>query len=696
MLLQGSHEPGDVWLRTLAANLDSMKSHRPALYVKVMRAIPAFELTPDEIRINPSRTDARALEIFGTTQLLRQGGRAVALAGIGDGRVLRAHARFLPALILGRQQEVIVIEPDFTRLIGGLGLTDLSGPRGAFEQKRITWYVGPDWIDELSNELIEQHTRVAPMRAEPSTTARPEIEDGIAEVQARILAAFEARRDRIHTHYENKPDAELLDVLSSNPSRKPRMLLLASQFSAVLQYSTADAAQALGELGWEVEIATEREMFHSMAHTSVVASIDAFRPDIVFQIDHLRYEFKDLIPANLPFVCWIQDHLTNLTNDFAGNSIGERDFVLTGGAYRYVNRYSYPRRQCVDMPKCSRPPKLPRYWTCEREDLLYVSHWSHTADNTTSDLCGRIRELAGVAAEGAMRECCTEMIRAYGRGESFKTDLAVRTMVRGVFTPMNYGCEEKTEQFFVDVLFQRLNQVFYRQQSLNWAAEIAEELGLKFGIYGKGWEKHPTLSRFARGVVKYGDDLEVLTRESKILLQIEPYACYTHQRMLDALLTGGFTLIREHPLNTLPVRIRQFLDAYVPAGIISVPDAMASLSPPLRAEFEQLLGECEIIAAMGDVVDVVRGWQRAGIIGDGDEVLPHLGEIAFDSKESLRERIQFFIEHDARRRQIASEQRETIMMRLTYREALDRAMRRIHALLVDSCAAASIQLREAA
>lgn len=695
-VLCGGIQPGEVWLRTLARNLASIRRFRPSLYAKVRSALSAFYPEETDLCPNPESGDARALEIFHATQSLRQGGRSVALAGLGDGRVLRAHCRFPPSLILGRQQEVVLIEPDLTRLVIGLGCTDLSGPRGAFEQARIAWYVGPSWVDELSQDLIDEPTRIAPARAETVDLPRPEIDRGLEEVHRRQNAEHARRRERLNSYYEAYDDTQLPDLLSDRPVRRPRALLITSRFSSVLQYSTRDAAHAMRELGWETLVVAEAQMWHSMSPGSVLAAMESHKPDLVLQIDHLRHELKDLVPAKVPFVCWIQDHLDNLTNETAGRSIGERDFVLTGAVYRYVGRYGYPRRQCIDMVKCSRPPELPHSWTTSREDLLYVSHWSQPAESIVAELCVRVRDLAGAVGETVMRECCERMVRAYGQGGSFRTEFEVRRLVRSVLQSHAYNCESSTEDVFVDGLFQRLNQVYYRQQSLEWAAAIADELGLKFGIYGNGWERHPTLRRFARGVVTYGAELEALTRESKILLQVEPYACFSHQRMLDALLAGGFALVRAHPFNHQPILVRQFLDAYVPSGINSVAEAMDALAPPLRDQFQALLGESESIAAMGDVVDVVRGWQRSGLIGDGDVALPGLDEVTFDSKSSLRERIVRFLGDDSARRQIAGAQREAIVSRLTYREALRRALRKIEALLRETCRQSEPVLKEAA
>ena len=112
--------------------------------------------------------------------------------------------------------------------------------------------------------------------------------------------------------------------------------------------------------------------------------------------------------------------------------------------------------------------------------------------------------------------------------------------------------------------------------------------------------------------MQYGPDLEALTRRSKILLQLEPYACYTHQRMLDALLAGGFTLVRSHPINTLrdpgpavPRRARACQDQ------LDRRKRWKRNSPPLQEQFNRCSTNAADIRAMGDVVDIVRGGTAA-------------------------------------------------------------------------------------
>ncbi len=55
----------------------------------------------------------------------------------------------------------------------------------------------------------------------------------------------------------------------------------------------------------------------------------------------------------------------------------------------------------------------------------------------------------------------------------------------------------------------------YRHQGLEWAAQIAMRRGWRFNLYGNGWEKHPTLGRFARGSIEHGEELRAAYRAAR-------------------------------------------------------------------------------------------------------------------------------------------------------------------------------------
>ena len=686
--LVDSRSVSDVALRRLALNLDALRCRDGRLYRRAFDALPEMPIDP----MRAANSDARILEAFDALREARATGAAVCVLAVGDGSVVAALAKFGPVLAFDRQQEINVVEPDTARFAATLWRADL---RRALGDPRVAWYVGPDWAEAVVDDLLARPTKMQPQFACWGGEACESLRDAFVAIEHRVTSARQGRRDEIDAYYATVSDDEFVAVTSPHPPRKPRVLMLTSAFTSVLKYSTADSADAMHALGWDVMVLTEAERWHAIVPATIEAAIHSFRPDLIFQIDHLRYEWRGSIPERLPFVCWVQDHLTNLTSPEAGPTIGERDFVLTGGVYKYVERHGYPRRQCVDMAKVSREPVVPATWDEDGEDVIYVSNCAQPAASILFETAARLGEIAEPQVQSTYRAAAGEMTRLYAAGKAVRLDGEIREIVR-----RNAGgtLGVEPEQYVLDLLSQRLNNALYRHQALEWAGHIADARGLRFGIYGAKWDKHPTLARYARGGVDYGEALGALTRRSKILLQLEPYGCFTHQRMLDAVLAGGFTLVRSHPINTLAIRFRDFLARNVAASADTIDDVRCAIAPAASAAFESLVAEMRRFDATSDVVNIIRGWHRGGILGDDAQALPAIDAIEFDSREQLAARIDRFVADRDARRAIAGAQRNAIQQRLTYKAALGRAMRRVHGLLADSLASrvGDAPIREAA
>jgi hypothetical protein len=62
-------------------------------------------------------------------------------------------------------------------------------------------------------------------------------------------------------------------------------------------------------------------------------------------------------------------------------------------------------------------------------------------------------------------------------------------------------------------------------------------------------------------------------------------------------------------------------------------------------------------------------------------VLPRLSEVSFDGEAQLRERLARFARDPHARRDVASQQRATVLGRMSYTAGMDRVRRRIAELL---------------
>jgi hypothetical protein len=392
------------------------------------------------------------------------------------------------------------------------------------------------------------------------------------------------------------------------------------------------------------------------------------------------------VPPGLPFLFWIQDHLENLCSGEAGASVGVRDFVLTPVGTYFARQHAYPSRQIVDLPNLGRAPKRPANWRSDGLDLAYTSNWSKSTQDVVDELLAQ--SSATPESEKVAQAVCAEILGVYDRGQWLATLYDVRLAVERALASCGMAAAEaQVLDGLVKRFWDRLNCHLFRHQALEWVARLAERRGLQLGIYGNGWEKHPQLGRFARGFVRPGIELENLVRRTKINLQIETFACFTHPRLLNGLFAGGFFLVRDNPFNYLPLKLLNFICENVDSKIETTADALSAIAPAQRSELQALLGECRALAEQFDAVQLVRNWERSGLIIAGSPPLPHLSDVVFDDERSLAMRVDRFLKDGALRKIVREAQRRELEGRLSYEAGLKRACRRIESLLrSESCA----------
>ena len=672
----------------LARNLAALERHRPQVLHRVKRAgvfeamqryplatTPAGHAVPSKRKADGSTVlitagpDPRASARAAMDQLAEAcaTGEPVAVADLLDGHLLSALAASPPALLLNMKQGVEIVEPKTHLLIACLMLHDWWGEAGPIADRRFNWHVGPKAFSEYSQRLVNESMLLPPRvvlgRPRRSAALRRVIDFSVAGRRKR-QDQWQARTDE---HYRTfRPDA-----LTVGTKHRPKVLLITSRFTTVLQHSTADCEAAFKKLGWRTRLLIEPTDTHRMTTTAMQQALATFRPDLVFSIDTLRAQTEVDWPEKLPYVCWIQDQLDRLNTPEAGASVTPYDFVLSVVSQMYTRQWGYPGRQMVAMPKLTRPPVLPESWAQDGPDLTYVS----TASQRLEDL------LVPFANHELLRRCAAEVVKVYEAGGSLATLWHMGRLVDGVCRETGRRLETADRARAINALFHPLNNALYRQQALRWVADAADELGLELALYGPGWDRHPEFAKHARGPVAYGPELERLTRASKINLQIIPSLC-THQRMLDGLVAGGFFLVRSFPGDTAMPRLLEAL----PPGAQTLDEARAQAgADPSR--LEAALREAECFTSFGSEIDPVawmREVQQAELIGTSGTLLPGLEEVSFADAASFRDRLTRFIDDAPARRALAREQRESVQHRLSYTAGLRRALARIGRLLSET------------
>jgi hypothetical protein len=274
------------------------------------------------------------------------------------------------------------------------------------------------------------------------------------------------------------------------------------------------------------------------------------------------------------------------------------------------------------------------------------------------------------------------MLGVYEIGECLPTQRSVRDVVQSAQQQCGILITDPTLlDGLVNLLWDRLNNQLYRHQALRWAADIANQNGLDFALYGRGWESHPELSKFARGVVLQGIDLENLVRRSKINLQLEPFACFTHPRLLSGIFAGGFFLIRDHPFNHQPQELLDFVDENLGPDIETVLDARAKVSSGKREALEKALARCSAMSEQADPIQMARNWQRAGLLQAGHLAMADLSHATFSNSDDLREKVTRLLADENLRRTVGDSLRGDLESRLSYEAGLKRACKKIGDLL---------------
>jgi hypothetical protein len=210
---------------------------------------------------------------------------------------------------------------------------------------------------------------------------------------------------------------------------------------------------------------------------------------------------------------------------------------------------------------------------------------------------------------------------------------------------------------------QRVNNALFRHQSLEWLADA----GVGLRLYGRGWETHPRLKRFARGEANNATQLASIYRASRINLQITPHGAL-HQRLLEGLAAGGFFLLRYCPGDVIERVFRALYEWCVENGVDSDDEIRASATPQVDqwlAEIAELQG-VDSFEHEFSLFDVLKLSADGGYIRSAGAVWPEYDAVVYRTRDELLERVTHFLAHDDERRATAASMRAPVIDRFTY------------------------------
>lgn len=677
--------------RFLSRNLASLEQHREPIY-RAMMSLPTSDRCgiiaspsgrptlavrkPDGARVCLSAASdpvASSQDTFNRLKPTIEQGQTLGICGIGDGYLIQLLAQNPPRLFMDMQHVIFLVEPDCQVLFHALMIHDFSGPNGPIEQARFLWFVGDDWRDELTRTLNADLFLPNPSIVVSMGIDAASITDAIRATSEQLAQRDRQTQQAIDSYYAGVDRRRLIEMLGAVPPRQPRALLVTTRFSTVLQYSTRDTADAMRRLGWDARVLIETSANQRLFAAAMRQSVADFKPDLVLQLDHLRYEHKDLFPPNLPFICWIQDHLPNLRTRQAAESITDRDFVLTDAPSMYVKTFGYPERQCIPLSKLTPEAVMFSSNNDFNNEMVFVSNASHVPQRIVRERLDRFDGTSG--GRHLLEASAARLMAIYAQGGTVPTYHEVLILMRQIRRESGGVITSGEFDAIAAWIAHPLNDSLYRQQALRWAVDVAADAGLKLALYGSGWEHHPDFAGFARGPVAYGAELARLARSSRINLQIVPYLCL-HQRLLDGLMAGGFFLVRSHVADTTAPALLDFLQAHAPEAR-TVAAARSAIPDALFERLNELIEACRPAIATSDRDDPVAAvWDFADmrLIQPGEQILPRFDLTSFNDAASLRGAVTRFLADPKLAAQVQQAQRASVADRLTYDAGMSRVL----------------------
>ncbi len=689
-------EPAVVLQKRLAGNLAALQKHRPDAYQQLISntdpcqyqlikgegdrwAIVQTSADGSAVKIGPAASPIPAepwQRLLAAIEPPDSIGHAVALCGLGDGALLvqlaKHHRLFWGMFRL--EPLVYVIEPNVGLVLHHFMIHDCTGPDGPIERGNCFWLLGPRWSEALMALLELRPTLRFPKIKVPQGRQGQTISSQLDTLSDQHVGALNELRDRLWRKYESLDVLTLRAMLGPNPPRQPRVMLITSRLTTVLQYANRDCQKAFEELGWQTRLLIEPSAYEDTTPAYMLREMDDFQPDVVLMIDALRLHASSVLPPEVLHIGWIQDDLHRLTNVEAGRSIGALDFVALPAGPWYGRRFEYPASQCIFLDKLTRPVQRPTTWKSAGDDLVYVSNNGRPVEAVMLEMIEPYRKSSPVAAQ-MIEVVGAHLQQVYERGGHVHSPAQIRAFIEAQKPQRGWQVNSpQAMDQLVTMLFNRLNNTLYRHQVVRWLVDISRRQRLKLSLYGSGWDEHPEFAGYARGRVAYGTELEELTRQSKINLQVVPFGCM-HQRLLDGLVAGGFFLVREHPWDRLLATVWGLVQSLGDDERGTLAKALPKLTAKERKQLTELAALYRVIYddTDDDPVRRCRDMIEAGC----DFMLqpfPALDQTFFTTADQLEQQVLRYVNDEKARRDIQQKQCAFVEAHLTYQAGLSRLL----------------------
>jgi hypothetical protein len=440
---------------------------------------------------------------------------------------------------------LLVVQADATEFLNGLALADL---RPVLAQERTVVMVGPgagerlleEMRSRLAGRLSGAYIPVSPNRVSPPV---PSI---LERAETEQLSEHERLVGEVGRLYAGRDAAWWRARLSDGAPL--RVLVPSCRYTTFVKHASGDLVEALERMGHTAELLIETDDSFRFSTLAYLRAIARLQPDVMILTNYMRQHIGEWVPATLPVVCWIQDAMPHQFDAAVGAKQGRYDFIVGHIWPELTQQFGFPKGRKLAMPVVASPakfrpepsdPELLRRYACE---MAMATHQSEPPERMHERLiteAGRGTPIQRVFEE--LRPLVFELGRAPHSRYVFSTidDAALEALRTHLGVEPNPKALTMVRMNYCRALADRV----LRHQTLQWAAELAEERGWRLAIYGRGWDSHPTLARYARPELPHGEHLRAAYQAAAVHLHAS-INTVIHQRVMECALSGGVPLCR--------------------------------------------------------------------------------------------------------------------------------------------------------
>ncbi|MCC6676095.1 MAG: hypothetical protein IT436_03025 [Phycisphaerales bacterium] len=447
-----------------------------------------------------------------------------------------------------------ILQLDRSEFFDGLSLLDMtSGLRG----DHIIAFTGPDAGERLRADLRNRLEYDISGPVTSLLSVRTRLAPGPVEIASEAGREQQALTERLHAQvqqfYAGRGPGywarRYRDALAG-AGEPLRVLIPTTRNSTFVKHASADLADAFSRLGMRAELLIEPDDATRMAAPSYLRRFAELRPDLVVLINYPRAMMADAIPADLPFICWLQDAMPHLFSPERGAAHGPLDFLAGHLFEELFSRHGYPRDRAFESTILASESKFhtAAIHTSDRArfecEIAYVSHQSETPQAQHTRLRAQFAEKTSIAR--AIDRLAPVVQRAVARPPGMMATLLAHDLAREALreemgSDPEPGLVDRVARAYIEPYADRL----IRHETLRWASDTAERRGWRLMLYGRGWEQHPRLAAHAAGELAHGDALRMSYQCAAVHLHMTTHSL-VHQRLMECILSGGFPLCRLH------------------------------------------------------------------------------------------------------------------------------------------------------